>query len=75
MFDTVRMDTNVEQIIGERVRRAREEAGITKTRFCLMANISRPYLDRIENGKANVSIRMLVRLAGCLDLEVVDLVR
>lgn len=69
------MDTTLEQTVGERVREAREEAGFSKSRFCLMADISRPYLDRIESGRANISLRMLVKLAACLEMEPFELIK
>ncbi len=63
------------QRIGRRVRRMREEQGIGKGEFALMVGISRPYLNRIENGTANVTVKMLVRVAAGLDVSVIDLMK
>ena len=57
------MGSNLAQQVGTRVHRAREEAGITKARFCLMVGISRPYLDKIEAGEANITLRILEKVA------------
>lgn len=65
----------IRERVGRRVREARLEAGETKSGFCLMAGISRPYLDRVEAGEANLSLRMLVRLASCLRVDPADLLR
>ena len=62
------METSLEQKVGVRVHKAREEAGITKARFCLMVGISRPYLDKIEAGDANITLRILEKVAHSLDL-------
>lgn len=65
----------IEHTVAERVRSARKHAGISVTDFCHMAAISRTYLYRIESGDANISLKVLVRIASCLDLEPVDLIR
>lgn len=63
------------QKIGQRVREMREEQGLGKSEFALMIGISRPYLNRIEKGTANVTVKMLVRVAAGLDVSVLDLLR
>ncbi len=63
------------QRIGRRVRRMREEQGLGKAEFALMIGISRPYLNRIENGTANVTVKMLVRVAAGLDVSAIDLMK
>ena len=63
------------QRIGRRVREIREEQGLGKSEFALMVGISRPYLNRIEQGTANVTVKMLVRVASGLDVSVLDLLK
>lgn len=63
------------QKIGQRVREMREEQGLGKSEFALMVGISRPYLNRIEQGTANVTVKMLVRVASGLDVSVLDLLK
>lgn len=63
------------QRIGQRVREMREEQGLGKSEFALMVGISRPYLNRIEQGTANVTVKMLVRVASGLDVSVLDLLK
>lgn len=69
------MNEEAVQRIGDRVRRMREEQGIGKGEFALMVGISRPYLNRIENGTANVTVKMLVRVAEGLDVDAIDLLK
>ena len=38
-----------------------------------MCGMSRPYLNKIEDGKANVTIRMLTRIARSLGVSVSEL--
>lgn len=40
-----------------------------------MIGMSRPYLDRIESGRANITVRELERLAGGLDLKPYQLLK
>lgn len=69
------MRNDLEHLVGQRVRQAREAANIDKTTFCLMVGISRPYLNQIENGTANITLRVLQQLAISLEVKVSDLVR
>ncbi len=67
------MEECLEQDLGSVIRRLREQANIDKSRFCLMCGMSRPYLNKIEDGKANVTIRMLTRIARSLGVSVSEL--
>lgn len=69
------METCLEQPLGQTIRRLRERSGINKTRFCLMCGISRPYLNEIETGKANITIHVLARIAENLDTSASELLR
>ncbi|OUN89777.1 helix-turn-helix domain-containing protein [[Collinsella] massiliensis] len=69
------MNESIEQTAGRNVRSLREEQHLSKTAFCLMAGVSRPYLNRIEAGQANMSIKQLDRLAKALGTDVISLLR
>lgn len=60
------MEETIEQRVGRTVRTLREEQGLSKVDFCLMAGVSRPYLNQIESGRANITIKQLDRLAKSL---------
>lgn len=68
------MSERIEQTIGANVRCLRVEQGHSKTAFCLMAGISRPYLDKVEAGEANITVRQLERLAAGLGVDAIDLI-
>lgn len=63
------MSERIEQRLGRRVQALREQQGLSKADFCLMIGLSRPYLNRIESGDANVTVRQLERLASGLGVE------
>ena len=67
------MQERIEQTVGRRVRELRMQQGLGKTEFCLMIDLSRPYLDAIEAGEANVTLKLLDRLASGLDVEPAEL--
>lgn len=67
------MDERIEQTVGRRVRELREAQGLSKIEFCLMIDPSRPYLNRIEAGEANITLRQLERLAAGLGVSASDL--
>lgn len=61
--------------LGRNVTRLRKEAKLTKEKFALMANIGRPFLNRIENGTADPRLSVVVRLADALDVSPEELLR
>lgn len=63
----------VTQTIGERVRAARAEAGITRKQLSERADVSERYLNELENGDANVSVGILGRVAAALNVDLVSL--
>ena len=67
------MNERAKQILGERVKQTRSDLGISKVDFCVAAGISRPYLDRIENGTANITVKVLFTIAPALGMTVSEL--
>lgn len=63
------MTLTLRQRLGRNISRLRTEARLNKVDFCLMAHISRPLLDSIEAGEANVTLDTLERIAASLDVE------
>ena len=63
------MSERIEQVIGRRVQMLREQQHLSKIEFCLMTDVSRPYLNRIESGEANITVKQLARLAAALNVE------
>ncbi|MBQ0849458.1 ImmA/IrrE family metallo-endopeptidase [Streptomyces sp. BH-SS-21] len=59
------------QLVGERIRREREHAGLSQRDLAARAHLSQPTLTRIETGaRANVTLAELDRLAVALDIPV-----
>lgn len=60
-------------VFGNNVERIRNDEGLSMTRFCEMAGISRPTLYKIERGDADPKLSMMVKVAKALGVKVEDL--
>ena len=61
------------QVLGAKVRRLRNEMGLSQDEFADLAYLHRSHIGLIENAKYNVSLTTLLRLAKALELELEDL--
>lgn len=61
------------ETLGANVGRLRKEQELSKKSFALMSGISRPFLDKIENGKSNVQLSYVQQLADALCVEPYEL--
>ena len=50
--------------IGAKVKEARKKAGLTQVELSKAAGISRSYLDDVEGGRYNPSVKKLVSIAA-----------
>jgi len=64
---------DVIRTIGSKVRAARAEASITRKQLAKRADVSERYLSQLESSDANVSIGILSRVAGALNVELTSL--
>jgi transcriptional regulator with XRE-family HTH domain len=62
-------------IIGERIRAKRQEMGMSQEFFANLAEIDRTYMTGVENGKRNISILMLLKIATALNVKMEDLLK
>lgn len=60
-------------VLGEALRRARQEQGRTLADVALAAKISLPYLSEVERGRKEVSSEVLAALCEALGIELADL--
>ncbi len=69
------MDRNEQillQSIGRKIVERRKELGLTQEDLAYSADIDRTYIGYIENGKNNVTIVMLYKIAKALNLNLKD---
>ena len=68
-------ESNIDfSIIGERIKRKRQEKGITQERLAEKMDISITYLSRIERGTSNINLKRLVQISELLDTTVSELI-
>ena len=59
--------------IGENIRLYRRRKGMSQENLAHAADVDRTYLGYVENGKHNVSVLLLLKLANALEIEVAAL--
>jgi transcriptional regulator with XRE-family HTH domain len=65
--------TEVQTLLGVRIRDRRRELGLTQVALATRAGLSRPSIANVEAGRQNVGLRQLLSLANALDVEVAAL--
>lgn len=60
----------IHEKFGHAVATLRKERGYSQERFALEANIARKYMSDIENGKRNVSLDVIKRIADKLEIPI-----
>lgn len=59
--------------LGNRIRKLREQAGISQERLGLLSGLHRTYVGAIERGERNPSVLSLQKIADALNVTVKDL--
>jgi transcriptional regulator with XRE-family HTH domain len=57
-------------LLGQQIRRLRDEKGLSQEEFAGLADIDRAYYSGIERGERNVSAVNLIKIADSLGVEV-----
>nr|WP_326127516.1 helix-turn-helix transcriptional regulator [uncultured Oscillibacter sp.] len=63
----------IQLALGRRIRRLREEYGISQEKFALKIEMDRTYFASVEAGKRNISLRNLAKIAGGLEITLSEL--
>jgi len=58
---------------GEKVREMREEKKISQEKFALLIGMDRTYYSSVENGKRNISLKNINKIATGLDVSLSEL--
>ena len=61
--------------LGENIKKIRTRKGMSQGDICRALNMDRGYMSAIENGKKNITISQLERLAQALDVSVDKLLK
>lgn len=63
------------QRLGERVITERNKKRLSQEQLALLSDIDRTYLARVEEGKANPSVKVLNKLSKTLKVRLTDLLK
>ena len=63
----------LQEKLGKAIIQLRKQRGLAQEKFANDAEIDRRYMSDIENGKRNISIDVIERVANCLGLSVSEL--
>lgn len=65
---------DIKIVVGENVKRYREEAGLKRTKFARMMGYQGSNLKRLEDGGLNIGIEKLQQIANALNVNVISLI-
>jgi transcriptional regulator with XRE-family HTH domain len=59
--------------LGKRIRKLRQEQGMSQEAFAFEVELARSYVSGVERGMRNLSFKALVRVADALEVSVSEL--
>lgn len=63
----------ITQELGNRIRELRKKTGLSQEKFSLIISMDRTYYASVENGKRNISILNIKKIADGLSISLGDL--
>jgi len=63
------------RILGENIRVARKQCGLSQEKLAEKADLNTTYISDVERGEENISVDALVRIANALKVPLADLMR
>lgn len=65
--------TNVQQKLGKKIKKLRNDSGLSQEKLGEMTGLDRTYISGIERGVRNPSLKNIEKLAGALKVKASDL--
>ena len=72
IFDMDETDKSLE-LLGRKIRKLRQEQGLSQEAFAYVADIDRSYIGQIERGERNIAFSNMLKIARALGVKVSDL--
>lgn len=63
---------DIKEKIGQRIRSLRKELNLSQEALALKSEVDRTYMTDVENGRRNVSVEILEKIIGALEISVKD---
>ncbi len=65
----------IQKLFGEAIREYRKQLGLSQEKFALSIGMDRTYYASVENGKRNVSLQNIERIANGFNVSISELFR
>ena len=62
-----------EKQLGEKIKKLRNEKGLSQEKFALLIDMDRTYFATVEMGKRNVSLHNIEKISGGLGISISEL--
>ncbi len=62
----------IKQKVGERVRELRKQLSLSQEALAYKAEVDRTYMTDVENGRRNVSLEILDKIIGALEVSITE---
>ena len=59
--------------LGQRIKSLRIEKGLSQEKFALLIDMDRTYLTSVENGKRNISLENIAKIANGFNITIEEL--
>jgi transcriptional regulator with XRE-family HTH domain len=59
----------IERQIGKRIKQLRESKDLTQEKLAWDADVNRTYMNHVENGRKNISVRSLEKIIKALETD------
>ena len=67
------MNNMLTEKLGQRIKSLRIEKGLSQEKFALLIDMDRTYLTSVENGKRNISLENIAKIANGFNITIEEL--
>lgn len=69
-FEQLIQMTELAIALGQNIRKARKEKGLSQEKLALICGLDRSYLGRIERGEVNITVLKLYEISKVLEVDI-----
>ena len=69
----LKKDKDILILLGNNIRKARIKYNLTQAQLAFEANLTREFINKVETGKYNISVKKLSLISECLGIKLKDL--
>lgn len=63
----------IQEKLGQRIKQLRQKKGLSQEQFAYLCELDRTYMTSVENGKRNVSLQNIKKIANALGVSISEL--